>query len=50
MISNQKGRRKIGNISLESCNQILEKTARVQDPVQFTVRKKNPKKISRTRI
>ena len=35
-ISSQKGGRKTSIINLESCNQILEETSRIRDPVQFT--------------
>ena len=31
----QKGWEKIGNVSLESCNQIIEDTRRIQDLVWF---------------
>ena len=37
MTPNQKGGRKIVNISLESCSQILEEIKRIQDSVQFTI-------------
>ena len=36
-------REKIENVSLESCSQIFEETRRIQDPVQFTGRKKKKK-------
>ena len=49
MISSQKGGRKIGNISLESCSQILEKT-RIQDSVPFAGRKQTAMTINSTEI
>lgn len=35
MIPGQKGGRKIASVSLETHNQILEKTERIQDPFQI---------------
>lgn len=37
VIQSQKGGKKFGNVRLESCSQIFEKTGRIQDPVPFTV-------------
>ena len=41
--SKSKSERKIGNIRVESCSQILEESGRIQDLVQFTGRKQNLK-------
>lgn len=35
MVSNHKSRKEMRNISLESHNQIFEKTRRIQDPVWY---------------
>lgn len=41
MIPSQKGGRKIGNVTLESCSKILEEIRKIQNPVQFTGREQN---------
>lgn len=48
-IPSQKGERKIGNLSLESCSQISEKM-RIQYLPQFIGRKQNLKTVNKTRI
>ena len=36
MIPSQRGGRKFGNTSLESCSQVVEETRKIQDTVQFS--------------
>lgn len=38
------------NVSLECWKQILEKTRKIQDPVQYTANNQNLKEVDKTRI
>ena len=48
--SKSKGGNKIGNVNLESHNQMLEETRKIQNSVQFIGRNKTSKVINNTRI